>query len=87
MAQAIQAIECEGFDVILLTKTKIQPEAYSYNHLGYNVTCLTARPSSDGGAQGSVGLVTMDWPVAWAIDYTRYHMPNVVICKIVTGLN
>ena len=30
------------FDVMLLTKTKIQIEAYSHNRLIYNVTFLTA---------------------------------------------
>ena len=38
-----------GLDVMLLTEKKIQTEAYSHNQLGYNVTCLSARPSSSGG--------------------------------------
>ena len=48
------------FDVMLLTKTKIQSEAYSHNHLGYDVACLAAQPSSAGGSQGGVGLVTRE---------------------------
>ena len=45
LAQAIRVLVCGGFDVMLLTKTEIQLEAYSHNFLGYNVTCSEARPS------------------------------------------
>ena len=54
-------MECEGFNVMLLVDTKIQAEAYSYNHVGYGMTCLEARPPSAGGYQGVVGLVTREW--------------------------
>ena len=40
MVQAIQAAECRFFDVMLLTKTKIQSEVYLHNRFGYNVTYL-----------------------------------------------
>ena len=58
LAQAIWAVECGGFDIILLTETKIQTEAFSHNRLGYNVICSTVRLSSAGGAHGGVGLVS-----------------------------
>ena len=70
---------------MILTETKIQTKAYNHNQLGYNVTCLVARISSAGGAQGSVGLVTREQPDEWGIESTRFHGPNVVSCKIVTG--
>ena len=86
LAQEIQAVEHGGFDMMMLIKTKIHSEAYSHNRLGFNVTCLTARPSSSGGDHGGVGLVTRERPVGWVIESMCYHGPNVVSCKIVTGL-
>ena len=86
MVQTIWAVECRGFGTMMLTKTKIQSEANSHNRLGYNVTCLTARPSSAGGDQVGVGLVTRESPVGWGVESTCYHGPNVVRSKIVTVL-
>ena len=74
------------FDVMLLNKTKIQSEAYSHNRLGYGVTCSTLHPSSSGGAQGGVRLVRREMPVGLGTESKRYHGPNVVSCKIVTGI-
>ena len=86
LAQAIWAVDRGGFDVVLITKTKIYTTAYCRNRLGYEVNCLTARPSSASRAQGGVRLVTRERPVGWGIEYTRYHIPNVVSCELVTGL-
>ena len=61
-------MEHGGFDVMLLTKTEIQLEAYSHNRLGYDMTCSTARPSSTGGTQGSVGLVTRERSVSGVLS-------------------
>ena len=77
-AQAIRAVERRGFDVMILTETKISTTVYCRNRLGYEVTCSTAQPTSAGGAQGGVGLVMIERPVGWGIDSTRYHGPNVV---------
>ena len=55
-------MEREGFDVMLLTKTKIKLEAYSHNRLGYTVTCLTACSSSARENRGGVGLVMRSGP-------------------------
>ena len=71
---------------MLLTKTNIQLEAYSCNHLGYAMTCFAARLSSAGGAKDGVGLLKRKRPVGWGIDSTRYNGTNMVSCKIVTGL-
>ena len=67
LAQAIWAVERGGFDVMLLTETKISTMVYCRNRLRYEVTCSTTRPSSARGAQGSVGLVTRERPVRWGI--------------------
>ena len=74
------------FDVMLLTKTKIQSEAYSHNRLGYGMTCSTACPSSSGRAQGDIGLVMREWPVGWGVESRHYHGPNMASCEIVTGI-
>ena len=57
LAQAIRAVDCGGFDVMLLTETKIQSEAYLQNRLVYDVTCSVARLSRDREAQGVVEMV------------------------------
>ena len=69
---------------MLLAETNISTTEYCRNRLGYKVTCSTAQPSSSGGDQGSVKLVTRERPVWWGIESTRYHRPNVVSCEIVT---
>ena len=86
LAQSIQTVERGGFDEMLITKTKIQLEAYSHDRLSYNMICLAARPSSYGGAQGDIGLMKRERPVGWGIESTRYHGPNVASCKVFIGL-
>ena len=50
------------------------------------ITCLTACPTRTGGYQGGVVILTMEKPIEWGIESTRYQRPNMVICKIITGL-
>ena len=78
LAQSIWAVESRGFDVMLLTETKISTTEYFRNWLGYKVNCLKARPTSTRGYQGGVILMTRDRPVGWGIKCTRYHGPNMV---------
>ena len=47
---------------MILMDTKIQTEAYSHNHLGYDVTCLAVLPPIVRGAQVGIGLVTRERP-------------------------
>ena len=70
LAQAIRAVEREFFVVMLLTKTKIQSEAYSHNPIGYGVNVLAAHTSSAGGAQGGVRMAMRARPVGWGIRAT-----------------
>ena len=77
LAQTIRVVEQRGFNVMVLTETKIQTEAYWHSCLGYNVTCLKACPSRTGLAQCGVGLVTREQSVGWWIESTRFHGPNV----------
>ena len=86
MAQAIWKVDHRVFDVMLLTKMNISTTAYCWIRIGYNMTFLAARPSRTRGFQGSVGMVTREWPVRWGIESMCSHGPNVVSCKIVTGL-
>ena len=55
MAQVIRTVKRRGFNVMLLTVTNIQSEAYLYNHLGYDVTCLAAQPSSVRDLRAALG--------------------------------
>ena len=57
LVQAIWAVERGGFDVMLLTETKIFMMAYCWIRIGYNVTCSASRLSSAGRFHGGVGLV------------------------------
>ena len=75
-----------GFGVMILTKTKISTTVYCWNRLGFEVTCLTAHPTRNGGDQGIIGIVTRERSVGWGIDSTRYHEPNVVRWELVTEL-
>ena len=84
LVQAIRAVEPRGVDVVLMTDKKIQTEANSHNQIGYEVTFSAACPSSAGGAQVGVGLLTRERPNGWGIESMRFHGPNVVSCKIVT---
>ena len=80
LAQAIWAVELWRFDVMLLTETNIHSKACSHNQLSCNVTCLAARPSSVGEAQGGVGLVTREWPDGWGIEF--YALPQTERFKL-----
>ena len=71
---------------MLLTKTKIQFEAYSHNSLVYDVPCSMERLSRSVGVQVSVRMLARDRPVRWGIESMRYHRMNVVSCEIFTGL-
>ena len=84
--QAIQAVECRVFYMMLLTNTKIYMTVYFQNWLRYKVTFLTVQLSSDGGFQGGVKIVMSERPVGWEIESTYYHRSKVVSCLIVTEL-
>ena len=47
--------------------------------------CSVARPSSTGGSQGGMWLVSQDRPNGWGIELTRFHGTNVVSCEIIAG--
>ena len=61
-----------------------QKEAYSQNILGCEVTCLAGRPSSAGGSQRRVCLVTRERPNGSGIDTMRFHRADVLSFKIRT---
>ena len=86
LAQAIQAVEHGGLDVMVLTETNISMKSYCWNRIGYDVTFLTAHPTRAVGFQGGFGLVTRKRPAGWRIESTHYHMPNVVSCDLITGI-
>ena len=67
LAQDIRVVERGGFDAMILTKTNMSTTAYFRNRLVYKVTCLTAGPTSAGGAQGGFRLVTKDRLIVWGI--------------------
>ena len=39
-----------------------------------------------GGPHGGFRLATRERPIRWGIESTSYHGPNLVRCKIVTGI-
>ena len=47
-------MERGGFDVMLLTDTKIHTDTYPHNCLGYDVTCSKARPARIGPTDGGL---------------------------------
>ena len=46
--------------------------------------CSKAHPSSAGGVQGRIGLVTRERTDRWGIESTRFHGLNMVIWDKVT---
>ena len=75
-----------NYDVMLLIETKSLDALYCMNRLGYGVLCSVMTSTAAGGDQGGVGLVKRERPEEWDIDSTLLHRPNVVSCKIFSGL-
>ena len=85
LAQAVQAIELGGFNLMVLTKMKTSMSLYFRNRLGYGIIYSTAQPASAGGAQGGVGLVSWGQVTVYSLELTRFQGPNVISCEVVTG--
>ena len=85
LAQAIQEVHISGFNLMILTYTKVTYQAYCYNIMGYNVVCLLVITMDSGGAQGGVSLVVQDQPKGWIVESVQFHGPNVVICEVVAS--
>ena len=81
MAQAIRALELVGLDLVSL-KEKIRTKLCSNNRGGYRVRGAAARLSHTGGAHDRVRLGLQYRTNRWGSESTRFHGPNVVICKI-----
>ena len=62
LTQAIRVVQIGGFDIIILTDTKITDQAYFRNRLGYNMGWLPEITATAGNAQGGAGLVIQEWP-------------------------
>ena len=63
---------------------KIQNGVYCCDLLGHNISCLMATAMEGGGAKGGVGIVSIERPDGCIIKTTRFHGPNLVICKLMT---
>ena len=86
LAQSIWGVRLSIFDGMLLTDTNITSEAYFHNWLGYDMVCFPAISKTTGGVQGVVGLVVRERPQGWSLDLTRLHRPNLVSCKVISGV-
>ena len=85
LPEAIWVVLKGNYDIIILTKTKVQDEMYCWNRLGYDVYCLLAMLMEDGGAKGGVGIVSIERPEGWLIELMRFHDPNVVNFELMMG--
>ena len=85
IAQAIWAVQVGGFNLMVLTETKVTGQAYFHNRLGYNVVFLSEINTDAGGAQGVLSLFVQDRPKGCIVELTRFHMPDVVIYEIFAG--
>ena len=57
LPQEIRAVQLGNYGVMILTENKILDEVYCKNRIRYDVMCLSATPTTSGGAQGGgVGL-------------------------------
>ena len=84
--QAIRSAQIGGFNIIILTDTKITDQAYWHSRLSYNVVCLSEITTDYSGVQGRVVLVIRDLPKGWSVDSTHFHRPNVLVCEVVSGV-
>ena len=55
--EAVRVERIGGFELMILTETNIIDKAYCQNNMGYDVVFLEAHTTSDGNAQGGVGII------------------------------
>ena len=78
-------VKTAGYDLGILTETKIGNDIYTKSHLGYSIKCSKAEPGPNGGAQGGVALIEKEDPEGWHTESLVFHGPNVLSCIIVSG--
>ena len=83
LAYEIRAVQISSFDLMIMTETKITDQAYLCNMMVYDVMFLEDITMKGGGVQGGVVLVIWEQTRGWSIELTRFHGPNMVICKAV----
>ena len=66
-------------------REKIPYEVYCHNCLMYNIVCYQVLVTTDGGYQGGMALIMRERPEGCIIKSKRFHGPDVVSCKIVSG--
>ena len=81
----VRVVELGGFDLMVLTKTKISTIFYCQNRLCYYIVCSVSRSSSASISQGGMFLVSRDRQTGWILELTRFHRPNVVSCEDIRG--
>ena len=69
-------------DLLLLSETNIPDAVYCHNRLWYNIVCSQVVGTTSGLVLRGVGLFMRERPEEWIVKSTRFHRPNVVICKI-----
>ena len=46
---------------------------------------LMFESAGGGGTKGEEGIFSKERPEGWLIKFARFHLPNVVICKLVVS--
>ena len=82
----IWVVQMLNYDMILLMETKIIDEVYCNNRIEYDGVCSRATPTVVLGAQGRVGMVTMEISEIRDIKSMQFCGPNLVCFKIVSGI-
>ena len=86
LPEVICSVKQGNYDLVILTETKIPDAVYCHNCLGYDVVCSEATVAKAGRTQGGgVGLVARELIEGWIIKSTRFHGPNLVRCKVISG--
>ena len=60
IAQAVLTVKLGGFDLRVLTETKISMALYCRNQLKYNIFCMPDQPTKTRILQGDMDLVLWD---------------------------
>ena len=81
----VRFVKLGGFDLMVLTDTKIFMREYCWNWIIYYIFCLPAWTASSSGYQGGMRLVSQECQMVWSLELMHFHVPNVVSCVVVIG--
>ena len=81
----VQVARIGGFNLMILMENMITYKSYCQHNMGYDVVWLEAHTTADDDAQGIAGMIVRNRPHGWSTKKMSFHMPTMMICKVVDG--